>query len=265
MSKLISGYWWAWKEIEAGKKSMQTLRKFYPDADLFINVDYEGDVDGYTKVGEELNATVTRNNFQLGYCGDFGDRDIGYKHWTKEKAVEWLRGVYSACKKTDSKYMMLFEEDDFVLKKISILDTEFSMAIHPTYPSPTGRYRANRIPKQFLDYSKSIKRIKIGKNSKSMNGIGGCPGYASGGGTIFNREHYIDSYENILDKFTDVYDEFCKIKKIFGWQDFMFQYIMMLGGYEIIQNHNLCELWEVPNFEGFEILTGCKDLDLIKL
>jgi len=45
----------------------------------------------------------------------------------------------------------------------------------------------------------------------------------------------------------------------------MFQYIMMLGGYEIIQNHDLCELWEVPNFEGFEILTGCKEPDLVKL
>ena len=25
MSKLISGYWWAWKNTESGKKSMQTL------------------------------------------------------------------------------------------------------------------------------------------------------------------------------------------------------------------------------------------------
>ena len=40
----------------SGKKSAQTLRKFYPDADLFFNVDYEGDVEGYTKVGEELGA-----------------------------------------------------------------------------------------------------------------------------------------------------------------------------------------------------------------
>jgi hypothetical protein len=91
MSKLISGYWWAWKEIEAGKKSMQTLRKYYPDADLFINVDYEGDVDGYTKVGKELNATVTRNNFQLGYCGNFGDRDIGYDYWSKEKSSRMVK------------------------------------------------------------------------------------------------------------------------------------------------------------------------------
>ena len=134
MSKLISGYWWAWRETKAGKKSMQTLRKFYPDADLFINVDYEGDVEGYTKVGKELGATVTRNNFQLGYCGNFGDRDIGYEHWTKEKAVEWLRGVYEACKKTDSKYMMLFEEDDFILKNTKNT-THILNAISPAFTS----------------------------------------------------------------------------------------------------------------------------------
>ena len=253
MSKLISGYWWAWREVEAGKKSAQTLRKFYPDADLFFNVDYEGDVEGYQKVGEELGATVTRNNFQLGYCGNFGDRDIGYEHWTKEKAVEWLRGVYDACKKTDSKYMMLFEEDDFILDTISILNLDFSMAIHPTAPSPTGRMRANHIPHKFLEYSKSV------------GGVDSCPGYASGGGTIFNREEYIDAYERTLDLYTENFDEFCKINKIYGWQDFLFQYIMMLGGYEIIQNTKLCELWEVPDFEDFEILTGCKQPELVKL
>ena len=98
--------------------------------------------------------------------------EVILKFTTKEKAVEWLRGVYEACKKTDSKYMMLFEEDDFILKPISILSDEFSMAIHPTAPSPTGRMRANAIPYQFKQYAEAV------------GGIGDSPGYASGGGTI---------------------------------------------------------------------------------
>ena len=53
---------------------------------------------------------------------------------------------------------MLFEEDDFVLKPISILSEEFSMAIHPTSPSPTGRMRANAIPYQFKEY---VKRLVV--------------------------------------------------------------------------------------------------------
>ena len=87
----------------------------------------------------------------------------------------------------------------------------------------------------------------------------------SGGGTIFNREHYIDSYERVLDSYTKNYDEFCNINKIYGWEDFLFQYVMMLGGYEIIQNPQLCEHWEVPNFEDFEIITGLKQPELIEL
>ena len=50
---------------------------------------------------------------------------------------------------------MLFEEDDFVLKPISILNEDFSMAIHPTVPSPTGRMRPN-IYLQYFEYSKSV-------------------------------------------------------------------------------------------------------------
>ena len=37
-----------------GKSNWQTLKKFYPEPDLFINVDYDGDIENYTKVGEEI-------------------------------------------------------------------------------------------------------------------------------------------------------------------------------------------------------------------
>ena len=40
---------------------------------------------------------------------------------------------------------------------------------------------------------------------------------------------------------------------------------MMLAGYEIIQNTKLCEHWEVPDYQDFEILILCKDHNLIKL
>ena len=57
MSKLISGYLWAWTEWER-KEIYANFKKFYPDADLFINVDYDGDVENYTKVGEEIGAML---------------------------------------------------------------------------------------------------------------------------------------------------------------------------------------------------------------
>ena len=36
------------------EKINENFKKFYPDVDLFINVDYDGDIENYTKVGEEI-------------------------------------------------------------------------------------------------------------------------------------------------------------------------------------------------------------------
>jgi len=250
MQKLVSCYLWAFKNVESGIKSVKTVKKFYENADVFINVDYEGDVENYTEHSKHINAIVTRNNFQLGYCGDFnsiyGRVVVGRDCWPKEYTFEWMRGLYEACLKTDSKYMILLEEDDFVLKPISILLEDFSMAIHPTDPSPVGIRRANYVPNEFTMYS------------YERGGVATCPGYASGGGTIFNREHFIDAWQKVKDNLWKDYDYLKSINKIIGWQDFVFQFIMMIGGYDIIQNHNLCEEWEVKDWKNFEIVTGLK-------
>lgn len=253
MSKLVAAYLWAWKNYESGKKSLETVRKFYPDADLFINVDYEGDVENYSSIGTELNATVSRNKFQVGYCGNFGNINVGYECWSKESAFEWIRGLYDACKKTDAKYMFILEEDDFLLKPVSMLNTEVSIAIHPTCPSPIGVFRPNGIPDAFYDYI------------MDAGGITKSPGFGAGGGSFLNREQFIDAWDKIKDGLWENYDRLKAINKIIGWEDFLVQYIFMLGGYEITQNHALCEHWEVPNWNEFEIVTGLKDHTLINL
>ena len=99
MNKLVSGYLWAWKNTEAGSKSVETLKRYYPDADIFINVDYDGDVATYKKICNENAYIFSRNNFQLGYCGDFGDKNLGRDCWAKEYTFEWVRGIYEACLK----------------------------------------------------------------------------------------------------------------------------------------------------------------------
>lgn len=252
MKKIVSGYLWAWRNTERGKKSVETLRKFYPDSDIFINVDFEGDVATYKQISDEIGAIFSVNNFQLGYCGNFGQVYVGYDCWSKESTFEWVRGIYEACLKTDSKYFMLLEEDDFVLKSISILDTEFSMAIHPTSPSPNGNYRANGIPRYFKEF---------------ISSNGGNPdsdGYASGGGVIFNRLEFIKSWETKKDIIWENYDDLKNNNKIIGWADYILQFIMQMGGYQIIQNHQLCEEWEIADWKNFEIVTGLKDIEKIR-
>ena len=253
MNKLISGYLWAWTNYEAGLKSVNSLKKFYPNADIFINVDYDGDVTNYTNICDKNGFTFSRNNFQLGYCGNFTGVNVGRDCWSKEQTFEWVRGVYEACLKTDSKYMMLLEEDDFILKEPSILKDDFSMAIHPTDPSPIGRYRPNNIPTDYIIYI----------SDKGGNPI--SPGYAAGGGTFFNREEFIKAWETHRDSLWNDYDYLVSINKIIGWADYILQFIMQLGGYEIIQNHKLAEHWEVEDrWNEFEIITGMKYKEIIK-
>ena len=253
MSKLVAAYLWAWRNYESGEKSLASVRKFYPDADLFINVDYEGDLYSYKAVGQRLEATVTRNKFQIGYCGNFGNVNVGYECWSKEAAFEWVSGFYNACKNTDAKYIFILEEDDFILKPVSMLSEDVSIGIHPTFPSPIGVYRANAIADIFYEYSMEV------------GGVTKCPGFGAGGGTFLNREHFIDSWDKVKDGLWEKYDELKSVQKIIGWEDFLVQYIMMLGGYPIDQNHRLCEHWEVPNWNEYEIVTGLKDHTLIDL
>ena len=254
MNKIISAYLWAFRNYQSGRKSLESFRKFYPDSDVFINVDYEGDHEEYQRVGKDLKATVTRNNFQLGYCGNFTGKDVGYDCWPREHTFEWLTGLYEACKKTNSEYIILLEEDDFILRPITLLEYEFSIAIHPTAPSPIGWYRPNHIPVEFLKYS------------EDHGGIGECPGYASGGGCILNRKQFIEAWEYCREFLWEDYEDLRKVSKIIGWVDFNLQFVMMLSNHTVIQNIYLCEHWEVGDiWKDFEIVTGLKDHTLVEI
>jgi hypothetical protein len=91
------------------------------------------------------------------------------------------------------------------------------------------------------------------------------PGYASGGGTIFNRTEFIKSWKNKKDIIWQNYDELKNHNKIIGWADYILQFIMQLEGYNIIQNHKLAERWEVGDkWNEFEIITGMKDINIIR-
>lgn len=261
MQKIISGYLWAWKNCEAGKKAVQTLRKFYPDSDIFINVDYDGDIDTYQKICNENGFVFSKNNFQVGYCGNFGDVNVGRECWPKEHTFEWIRGLYEACLKTDSKYMLILEEDVFLEKEISILKTDYSMAIHAAMPSSSGIWRPNHLPNEFMIYSADI------------GGVASAPGYGAGGGCTFNREHFIKSWEKARSFLWKDYDYLKSINKIIGWQDFIVQFVMMIGGYEIIQYHHAAQHWEMPDWrnvkafcgDDFEMICGLKDHTLIQI
>ena len=97
MKNKLSAYLWGYQNIEAGEKSVETFRKFYPDSDLFLTVDVGGDIDGYTKISNKYNGSIKINSIKVGRCGIFGDYsnsnpsgDENFRtHWPKENAFEY--------------------------------------------------------------------------------------------------------------------------------------------------------------------------------
>jgi hypothetical protein len=257
MKNKLSGYLWGYKNIEAGEKSIETFKKFYPDSDLFITVDVGGEIDGYTEISNKYNANIKINSIKIGRCGIFGDYsnsnpngDENFRtHWPKENAFEWLDGIYDACLKTLSKYMIILEEDVFILKPISILNREFGASIVTTN---------NIIPDVILNFIKSL-----GGNVED-NKYGCC------GGCIINTQDFIRGYEFCKDELFKNYDEIGKYSKLIGWSDCILQVIIQCAGSRVIVNQQLVEPWMQTegwikdDWRNYEIVNYLKDIEIIK-
>lgn len=251
MKELISGYLWGYKNIEAGNKSFQKLREIYPTSDLFCRVDIDGDINGYTDISKKWNASFSINSIKVGYCGNFSasNHDVGRDGWPKENAFEWLNGIYLACLKTSAKYMIILEEDVFILKPITILDKEFGAATVKTN---------NIIPVSIMQFIKSL-----GGNTTD-NKYGCC------GGCLINVEDFIRGWEFCKDELWDNYDTIFKQTKLIGWSDCILQVVIQCSGSRIIVNEELVEPWMVEqgwinkDWKEFEIVNYLKDEEIIK-
>lgn len=248
MENNISGYLWGYKNPNAGYKSFEKFRNLYSKSDLFCRVDIGGDIESYKKICNEFDAQFSVNSIKVGYCGNFesSKHNIGRDGWPKENAFEWLNGIYDACLKTSSKYMIILEEDVFVLKKISIVDEEFGAAIVRNN---------NIIPISIINFIKSI-----GGNS-SHNAYGCC------GGCIINVKDFIRGWEFCKDELWDAYDDIFKQTKLIGWSDCILQVIIQCSGSKIVTNNQLVEPWMVEkkwidrDWKEFEIVNYLKDIN----
>ena len=257
MKNELSAYLWGYQNIEAGEKSVETFKKFYPDSDLFLTIDVGGDIDGYTKISNKYNGSIRTNSIKVGRCGTFGDYsnsnppgDENFRtHWPKENAFEWLNGIYDACLRTTSKYMIILEEDVFILKPISILNDEFGASITIT---------KNPIPPVILNFIKSF-----GGNTTDDK-------YGCSGGCIINVQDFIRGYEFCKDELLENYDDIAKSTKLIGWSDCILQVIIQCSGSRIIINKQLVDPWMFDegwidkNWKEFEIVNYLKDIEEIK-
>mgnify|MGYP000497953071 CR=1 FL=1 len=55
----------------------------------------------------------SNNSFQIGYPGNHQQHNMGRECWPMDNAILWCDNIYWACKDSDSKFMIILEEDSF--------------------------------------------------------------------------------------------------------------------------------------------------------
>lgn len=247
---ILSAYLWGYKNYQAGSKSVETFRKFYKNSDVFIRIDTDGDFENYVKSTIEYNVDINYQKTKIGYPGNFlaSGHSVGRDHWPFENLHTWLTSIYDCCKQTTSKYMVILEEDVFLMKPISIIDTEFGIAIVPN---------RNGFPNRITKFVQ-----EMGGNIIS-NGYGGC------GGTIINVQDFIKGYDIGIEPLRTQFDNISKSTKLVGWSDLMIQVMVMCSGASVVVNNQLVEPWMVKkkwitdDWKDYEMVNYLKDITLL--
>lgn len=243
MHKLLNAYLWGYKNSEAADHSLRKFRQFYPDGEIFIKVDVGGDFENYTNIAKKYDAYCSINPFKIGYPGNHQEHNIGRECWPKDNTILWCDNIYWACKYSDSKFMIILEEDTFILREISIINNnEFGISVF--------EYNTNVIPEVLLDVIRQID----GNVDIPLN-IFGNKGYGAGGGFIVDCKKWIKSWEKFRPILELNYDTIVSYSKLIGWSDCLAQLVIMAGGYNVVQNPQLVQTW----FEDSELYTSCKN------
>lgn len=259
--KLLNAYLWGYKNWEAAHHSFRKFREFYPDGDIFIIVDEGGDYENYQKVAKDWNAQISKNPFQIGYPGNHKQHSIGRSCWPQDNALLWCDNIYETCKKSDSKFLIVLEEDTFIQKPITIIENnEFGISVF--------EYNTNILPNTLLDVVRQLDgNLDIPKN------IFGNVGYGAGGGFILDCEKWIKSWEKFRPILEINYEKISSVEKLIGWSDCLAQLTIMVGGYEVVQNPQMIQTWygERPDlyptythWSNYEIIDYLKDIEEIR-
>lgn len=250
MNNEISAYLWGYKNYIAGVKSVESFKQFYPNSDVFVRIDIDGDIENYKSNLESYNIDVKLQKSKLGYPGIFtpSGHDAGRDHWPYDNLYTWLESIYECCKLTESKYMIILEEDVFLMKPISIIKDDFGVAIVKN---------RNWFPNRIMNFIE-----EVGGNTNTI-------GYGACGGAIINTKTFIHGFDNSISLLKEQFDDISKQTKLVGWSDMMLQVIVMCGGGSVVVNEQLVEPWmEEKNWingswKNYEIVNYLKDINLL--
>ena len=233
MIENISVFIPAYNQIKSLENSVSILKNVYPDCDIHLCSDNGYDFSDFC---QKYNIDYKHYSNRLGY-----PESEGRNGWTKEKSLEFIFRIKTACEYLKNDFVILFEEDVLVNKKIN-LDTNFDIS---------GYLVGNIIDQPMLEY------IKSNDGNILVNQYGG------GGGCIFSRSKYLESFDKAYNLLEKDFDELIKKSHQPGWPDFLICFVFMIGGYQLSKNKEIIELnnnnYDISNI-GVSIIHKYKKL-----
>ena len=96
----------------------------------------------------------------------------------------------------------------------------------------SGYVIGNKIDKPILNYIKN--------NNGNIN----VDEFGAGGGCLFDRNKYLESFNKSYHLLVKDFDNLISLSHQPGWPDFLICFVFMMGGYQL--SHN-CEIKEINN------------------
>lgn len=180
MKSQLGFYLWAYSNTESVDYILGKLRNVYPDSDLILSSDNGSDM---SQIAEKYSATKYIHG-EKSHGPSHKSLETGRYGWTVTEARIWIDRLYEACNSITNNWVMLMEEDVLVKERFRFPATDIVMI-------PNIK---NAICTSGMDWV------------KSRNGKTSYPWYSAGGGSIINRQKFIDAYEKHIDSFTENYE-----------------------------------------------------------
>jgi hypothetical protein len=180
MKSQLGFYLWAYNNSESVDYILGKLRNAYPDSDLVLSSDNGKDM---SQIAEKYLATKYIHG-EKSHGPSYKSLEANRYGWTVNEAKLWLDRLYEACQTITNDWVMLMEEDVLVKERFKFPAVDIIMI-------PNIK---NAICTSGVEWV------------KSRGGKTNYPWYSAGGGSIINRQKFIEAYEKHIDSFTENYE-----------------------------------------------------------
>jgi hypothetical protein len=192
----------------ASEKAIESFRAFYEDSDYILIGD---DGDDYYDIAKKYNCVYLHSPYKCGYP----QTPHGF---LKEQMEQYLKRIFVASTMCSGTHIIVMEDDVHVVNKIQVKE-ENKMLVGE-------ECMYNTIHPVVINFLQQLSNNHIDNF------------YGMGGGTIFHKKTFIESYNKFYDILMQNFDDIQKIYPTIGWTDCILSVIMMLGGakHEILKD-----------------------------